>query len=82
MILSRDDKGVLDVLFQAKPGEGGEQQKMEKMGSVADERIARLIWLGYLGGSKVSSPAAREGVVDGCVGFASRPVGSVETRVI
>ena len=55
---------------------------MEVLGRVEDERVARLIWLGYLAGSKVSSPAARDGVVDGCVGFAARPVGSVETRVI
>lgn len=56
--------------------------EMEKLGSVKDERISRLIWLGYLGGDKVSSEAARKGVVDGCVAFAGRPVGSVETRVI
>lgn len=82
LILARNNVGVLDVLFQPKPGESGKQKEMELLGSVSDERIARLIWLGYLAGAKVSSPAAREGVVAGCVGFAARPVGSVETRVI
>ena len=81
LIMARDQSGKLDVLYQAKP-EGSGRTEMEKLGSVPDERISRLIWLGYLGGDKVSSEAARKGVVEGCVGFAGRPVGSVETRVI
>ena len=31
---------------------------------------------------RYTSKAAREGVVDGCITFATRPIGSVETRVI
>jgi len=81
LILARNDVGKLDVLFQAKP-DGKRRAEMEHMGSVADERISRLVWLGYLAGEKVSSPGARDGVVDGCVAFASRPIGSIETRVI
>ncbi|TKA31036.1 hypothetical protein B0A50_02004 [Salinomyces thailandicus] len=81
LILARDEMGKLDVLYQPKP-EGSKKAVMERLGSVGDERVGRLIWLGYLAGSKVSSPSAREGVVQGCVEFASRPVGSVETRVI
>jgi hypothetical protein len=71
----------MDVLFQPKPDES-KRNDMEKLGTVKDERISRLIWLGYLGGEKVSSEAARKGVVEGCVTFAGRPVGSVETRVV
>lgn len=81
LVLARDRMGVFDVLYQDKPGESGASKEMEHLGSVTDERIARLIWLGYLAGAKVSSPGAREGVVDGCVRFAARPVGSVETMV-
>ena len=81
LIMLRDEKGALEMLYQAKPDNSGTKE-MEKLGSVKDERISRLIWLGYLGGDKVSSEAARKGVVEGCVGFAGRPVGSVETRVI
>lgn len=81
LILHRDRSGALDVLFQAKPGEPSKEQETQRLGSVPDERIARLIWLGYLAGDKVSSKGARDGVVEGCVGFASRPVGSVETMV-
>lgn len=83
LVLARDQRGAMDVLYQPKADESGKWKKeMEVLGRVEDERVARLIWLGYLAGSKVSSPAARDGVVDGCIGFAARPVGSVETRVI
>lgn len=81
LIMLRDTNGSMDVLYHAKPDGKGAENQIEKLGSVADERISRLIWLGYLGGDKVSSEAARKGVVDGCVSFASRPVGSVETMV-
>jgi hypothetical protein len=81
LLMVRDQKGILDVLFQAKPDGSGNEKVMEKLGSVPDERISKLIWLGYLAGDKVSSEGARKGVVDGCVEFAGRPVGSVETRV-
>ena len=81
LIMLRDVQGAMEVLFHAKPDDGG-RNDMEKLGKVRDERISRLIWLGYLGGDRVSSEAARRGVVEGCVGFAGRPVGSVETRVV
>jgi hypothetical protein len=79
MILSRNQQGVLDVYFEAEPEKQG--KGMQHLGTVDDERISRLIWINYLGGQKVSSEAARQGVVDGCISFASRPVGSVETMV-
>ena len=80
LIMLRNVQGSMDVLFQPKP-DGSDRQEMEKLGTVKDERISRLMWLGYLAGDRVSSEAARKGVVDGCVTFAGRPVGSVETRV-
>jgi hypothetical protein len=79
MILSRNQQGVLDVYFEAEPEKQGKD--IQHLGTVDDERISRLIWINYLGGQKVSSEAARQGVVDGCIAFASRPVGSVETMV-
>ena len=79
MILARDRQGVMDVMFQAKPDSKGKE--VQHLGTVADERLGRLIWLGYLAGQKVSSEAARQGIVDGAVNFAGRPVGSVETMV-
>ncbi|KAK4981523.1 Altered inheritance of mitochondria protein 18 mitochondrial [Elasticomyces elasticus] len=79
VLLLRDQTGAVDVLFSNGKGKSGEQ--VERMGRVEDERIARLVWMGYLAGKNVSSEAARKGVVDGCVGFAGRPVGSAETMV-
>jgi len=81
MLLARDAQGALNVYFQAKPEASGKDSDLQHLGTVADERIGKLIWLNYLAGDKVSSEAARKGIVDGCVAFASRPVGSVETMV-
>ncbi|KAF2433066.1 chalcone isomerase [Tothia fuscella] len=75
IILKRDTEGVLTVLYQSKDG------VVNDFGRVQDERIGRLIWLGYLGGKSVSSEGARKGVVDGVMELVERPVGSVETKV-
>ncbi|KAM0720403.1 hypothetical protein Q7P37_004539 [Cladosporium fusiforme] len=79
LILSRDQQGALDVYFEGHPE--NKTKDIQHLGTVHDERIARLIWMNYLAGGKVSSEAARKGVVDGFISFASRPVGSVETMV-
>ncbi|KAK3669672.1 Altered inheritance of mitochondria protein 18 mitochondrial [Recurvomyces mirabilis] len=79
LILKRDERGMMDVLYSPQPEKNG--VAMETLGSVADERVSRLLWFGYLAGEKVSSKAAREGVVNGCMEFVERPIGSVETMV-
>lgn len=81
LLLLRDQLGALEVWYQQKLDGSGSERELDRMGFVPDERISRLIWLNYLGGDKVSSEAARKGVVDGLVGFAGRPIGSVEARV-
>jgi len=80
MILARDRDGTLDVLFQDKAA-SGEEKAMEKLGTVKDERISKLIWLTYLAGDKVSSEPARKSIAEGSVEFAGRPVGSAETMI-
>jgi hypothetical protein len=75
VLLARDGDGTLGVLYQGKDG------KIEDFGRLRDERIARLVWLGYLGGNNVSSEGARRGIVDGIMELVERPIGSVETRV-
>lgn len=77
VLLTRDGDGKLGVLFQEKEGQG---QTID-FGVIPDERISRLIWLGYLGGKSVSSEAARNGIVDGIMELVERPIGSIETRV-
>jgi len=75
ILLTRDGDGTLGILYEDKTGH------VEDFGRLRDERIARLVWLGYLGGKTVSSEAARKGVVDGILDVVSRPIGSVETKV-
>lgn len=81
MILARDRDGTLDVLYQDKAASSGEEKPMEKLGTVKDERISKLIWLTYLAGDKVSSEPARTSIAEGSVEFAGRPVGSAETMI-
>lgn len=76
MILTRDDKGALDVLYD--DGKTGRQT----IGRVEDERLSRLLWLNYLAGSKVASEEARKNITDGVMEFVERPVGTVATQVL
>lgn len=75
LLLTRDSDGTLGLLYQEKSG------KLEDFGKLKDERIARLIWLGYLGGKNVSSEGARNGIVHGVLDLVERPIGSVEAMV-
>lgn len=72
-------QGALDVFFEDPAATDG--QGIQHLGTAADPRIARLIWLGYTAGKNVSSEAVRKGVAEGCLTLASRPVGSAETMV-
>ncbi|MCJ1315696.1 Altered inheritance of mitochondria protein 18 mitochondrial [Xylographa vitiligo] len=76
LLLERRGDGVLGAWVE------GEKGGWERMGEVRDERVGRLVWLGYLGGKKVASEAARKSVVDGVMEFVERPVGTVETQVV
>ena len=76
ILLTRDGDGTLTLFYQDKKG------AIENFGSLKDERIARLVWLGYLGGKNVSSEGARKGVVEGVMELVERPIGSVETKVV
>ena len=56
--------------------------RMAWMGGLADERITRFVWMGYLAGAKVASEGARKSVVDGVMELVERPIGTVETQVV
>ncbi|KAL8743466.1 MAG: hypothetical protein Q9190_004182 [Brigantiaea leucoxantha] len=58
------------------------QRTMRYLGGLEDERISRLVWLGYLAGGNVASEDARKSVVDGVMEVVGRPIGTVETRVV
>jgi hypothetical protein len=80
MLLEMGPKGELGVWVE----EEGKASEVEwkKLGEVEDERVGRLVWLGYLGGQNVSSEGARRSVVEGVMELVERPVGTVETRVV
>lgn len=72
LLLLRDRIGALDVLFQA-----GERKPLIWLGGVADERVSRLLWMGYLSGKNVASENARKSIIDGLIEIVERPVGTV-----
>jgi hypothetical protein len=75
VLLTRDGSGKLGVLYQEK------NSGPEHFGIIQDERIARLIWLGYLGGKGVSSEDARKHIVDGILELVERPVGTAAAKI-
>ena len=77
LLLVRSGDGTMSVFEETdKTGE------RIKMGDVVDERVGRLLWLGYLAGKTVSSEPTRQSVVEGCMEFVERPVGTVATQVV
>lgn len=81
LLLGRAGNGELRAWVE----EGDEKPQdnyMVLLGGVQDERISRLVWLGYLAGDNVASEGARKSVVEGVVELGARPIGTVETRVL
>lgn len=78
LLLARGADGGLAVLYD----EGGKKGSKHLIGSVADERVSRALWLNYLAGKKVASEPARKSIVDGILEFVERPVGTVAAQVV
>ncbi|KAL8669017.1 MAG: hypothetical protein Q9168_006383 [Polycauliona sp. 1 TL-2023] len=57
-------------------------ENMSYLGGLKDERISRLVWLGYLAGKNVASEGARKSVVDGVMEIVERPIGTIDTQVV
>lgn len=70
VLLTRDEVGRLGVVYD-------HAGVKEVLGGLEDERIARQVWLGYLGGKNVSSEGARKSVVEGVGELVARPIGTV-----
>jgi hypothetical protein len=81
LLLCRDDRGRLSVLFDPSGKNSGKADR-ELLGTVEDERLSRLLWLNWLAGKKVASEAARENIIEGVMEFVERPVGTVATQVV
>jgi len=78
---SEPDTGSAEAGVGNSREKGEPQGNFVKLGEVKDERIGRLVWMGYLAGKNVASEGARRSVVDGVMEFVERPVGTVETQV-
>lgn len=85
--LEEDDERIDSGTSSAGTSQGAEEKKkppsrMVWLGGVSDERISRLVWMGYLAGANVASEGARKSVVDGVMELVERPIGTVDTQVL
>lgn len=72
-----EDAGGADSKTSRREGGG-----MTLLGTVKDERISRLVWMGYLAGQNTASEDARRSIVDGVIEIVERPMGTIETKVV
>lgn len=90
LLLGRGSDGAMNAWVEEGTEEGGtprdgqakQENLMVPLGGVQDERVSRLVWLGYVAGDNVASEGARKSIVEGIMELAERPVGTVETRVV
>lgn len=87
MLLGRGTDGALRAWVEEEEEEEGVESKkgerrMTLLGTIKDERISRLVWMGYLAGQNIASEDARRSVVDGVMEMVERPVGTIETQVV
>jgi len=91
ILMGRGADGALRIWVEESAAEAiqGEQNhlvttgnQMSPVGSMKDERISRLVWMGYLAGKDVASEAARQSVAEGVMDLVERPIGTAETRVV
>ncbi|KAK2629102.1 hypothetical protein QTJ16_002205 [Diplocarpon rosae] len=75
LLLARNKGGGMAVWYD--DGKSGAL----RLGSVADERISRVVWLNYLAGENPASEPARKSIVEGVLEFVERPIGTVATQV-
>ena len=91
MLLGRGTTGDLRAWVEegaATAGQGEQNlhvlkgDRLSLLGRVEDERVSRLVWMGYLAGKRVASEPARASVIDGVLEVVERPYGSIETQVV
>jgi len=75
-----EDQSLPDGVEARQPAPN--QAKMSLLGGLKDERVSRLVWMGYLAGDNVASDEARQSVVDGVMDIVERPIGTVEIQVL
>lgn len=88
LLLGRDADGALRAWVK-EDAAGAEPKtptpkggRMTLLGTVENEKVSRLVWMGYLAGQKIASEDARRSVVDGVIEIVERPLGTIETQVV
>lgn len=91
VLMGRGTDGALRVFVEENSAEASQGQqetmiikgnKMSLVGTLEDEKIGRLVWMGYLAGKEVASEAARQSVAEGIMDIVERPIGTAETQVV
>ena len=88
VLLGRGTNGGLRSWVEEDVGEADSKASTRKggqmtlLGTIQDERISRLVWMGYLAGKNIASEDARRSVVDGVIEIVERPLGTIETQVV
>lgn len=88
LLLGRGGDRALRAWVEGNAGEADsntltrEGGPMTLLGTIKDERISRLVWMGYLAGQNIASEDARRSVVDGVIEIVERPLGTIETQVV
>ena len=88
LLLGREANGTLRAWVEGDVEEADSKTltrkggRMTLLGTVKDERISRLVWMGYLAGQNIASEDARRSVVDGVIEIVERPLGTIETQVM
>ena len=88
LLLGRGTNGALRAWVEEDVGEADSKGSTRKrgqmtlLGTIQDERISRLVWMGYLAGKNIASEDARRSVVDGVIEIVERPLGTIETQVV
>lgn len=91
LLLGRGADGGLRIWVEEEPTSAGQSQpraplvkaeKLSLLGGLDDERISRLVWMGYLAGNNIASEEARQSIAEGIIEVVERPFGTVETQVL
>lgn len=88
LLLGRGANGALRAWVEEEAGGADsttltrKEGEMALLGTVKDERISRLVWMGYLAGQNTASEHARRSIVDGVIEIVERPLGTIETQVV
>jgi hypothetical protein len=83
LLLARGADGAFSVFYDptgrndGAVGGKGDEKKVQHLGTIADPRVAKALWLCYLAGAKPASEPARKSIVEGVLALSSRPAATL-----